>query len=529
LQCGNGQCVDLCQEAEESDSYIGCEYWAVDLDNAIEVIGPEDPTFGGCTPAPFGPGGNLLTGLQVCSDGATTEGLCDPGGVCPTAGFTCQTMNVCGFDAQHSAFAIVVSNPQSFPVNVTITNRAGVTKQASVAAGQVHKIFPQQLGFADQSIDGSGISARAYKVSSDAPIVAYQFNPLDNEDVFSNDGSLLIPRSTFDSKYYALTWPTLNRRRVAGGGFPPQASTNDYNGYTSIVAWQDNTQVRVTPAGNVRPGPGFTAIPAGATRTFTLNAFDVLNLEADNTDAAPEQDLTGTVVEAVDGTATFGVFAGHEAIVIQNTASSCCADHIEEMMFPASTWGDAYAIARSADRGQNEPDLLRIMAQADGTTVTITPPPNGNCPTLNAGQHCDVKISGDHMITSNHPILVGHFLLSVIDSMTGAGSGDPAMALAVPVEQFRATYTFLVPSEYDSQYVSIVAGTDVAVTLDGANVTSQLSSFGGGAYKAGRITVQPGQHEIACPGGCGIEVYGYSSAVSYLFAGGLDLKQIVVD
>ncbi len=28
---------------------------------------------------------------------------------------------------------------------------------------------------------------------------------------------------------------------------------------------------------------------------------------------------------------------------------------------------------------------------------------------------------------------------------------------------------------------------------------------------------------------CGLEVYGYSSAVSYFFAGGLDLEQIVID
>jgi len=32
-----------------------------------------------------------------------------------------------------------------------------------------------------------------------------------------------------------------------------------------------------------------------------------------------------------------------------------------------------------------------------------------------------------------------------------------------------------------------------------------------------------------CPDSCGIEVYGYSEAVSYLFAGGLDLEQIVID
>ena len=54
-------------------------------------------------------------------------------------------------------------------------------------------LFPQQLGLADQSLDYSGIETKAYKLVSSAPIVAYQFNPLDNVGVFSNDASLLIP------------------------------------------------------------------------------------------------------------------------------------------------------------------------------------------------------------------------------------------------------------------------------------------------------------------------------------------------
>ena len=31
----NGACVDACNDAAASRSYIACEYWAVDLDNAV--------------------------------------------------------------------------------------------------------------------------------------------------------------------------------------------------------------------------------------------------------------------------------------------------------------------------------------------------------------------------------------------------------------------------------------------------------------------------------------------------------------
>jgi hypothetical protein len=68
-----------------------------------------------------------------------------------------------------------------------------------------------------------------------------------------------------------------------------------------------------------------------------------------------------------------------------------------------------------------------------------------------------------------------------------------------------------------------------AVTLDGVNISTELTPMGSNGRSAGRIAVQPGQHKLACPGGCGLEVYGYSEAVSYFFAGGLDLEQIVID
>src|SRR5207244_7767252 len=99
-------------------------------------------------------------------------------------------------------------------VNVTVTAANGATIMQSVAAGQVQAILPQAppASIPDQSLDGTGKARKAYKVTSDLPIVAYQFNPLDNVDVFSNDASLLIPRTAFDVEYYAFSWPTGGRR-----------------------------------------------------------------------------------------------------------------------------------------------------------------------------------------------------------------------------------------------------------------------------------------------------------------------------
>ncbi|MFT3693436.1 MAG: IgGFc-binding protein [Kofleriaceae bacterium] len=512
LTCEAGTCVDACADAAMAKSYIGCEYWAVDLDNALEVEDLASNT------SPFGCStfytGSVQKTMMVCSNGSATAGSCDPGATPCPSGYTCQSAAVCVLDAEHSPFAIVVSNPNTEAVNVTITSSGGQMITQSVAAGAVAAIKPQaNNAIPDLSMDGSEQIKNAYQITSNLPIVAYQFNPLDNVNVFSNDASLLIPRTSFDVDYYALSWPTLDRR----SGTP---SAQNYNGYIAIVASDDDTEITVTTTTGTQVGAMLASIAANTPTNFTLNKYDVLELEAQS------GDLSGSHIVATNGK-TFGMFGGHEAAVFGETGSECCADHLEEMLFPSSTWGKNFAIARSQKR-TSEPDYLRIMAQTAGTAVTFTPAPSatvsGNCANLGPGQFCDVKIQGDTEIASNNPILVGHYIESTITG-TG-GTGDPSMAIAVPVEQFRSTYTVLVPQAYDKNYFSIAASGQVLV--DGQPITTAAFP-GGGTHQGARVTVNPGQHTINCQDTCSVLVYGYSDAVSYMFAGGLDLKQIVIE
>ncbi len=525
--CVDGYCVDACADAATSKSYLGCEYWAVDLDNAVEVLGLSN---GACTQ------GVPLT-MNVCytmMGGGIVAGQCDPQGdgmaphTCPGS-TTCQSRLVCARDAQHGPFAVVVSNPHARDVTVTVTGPGGEQIVRVVAAGQVIPIL-MQAGNAipDQSMDGSGKARRAYRIVADLPIVAYQFNPLDNSDVFSNDASLLIPRTTFDADYTVMSWPTLDRR----------PSRHPYYGYLAVVAWQDGTEVRIVPTADVKPSQSQAAIAAGATATFTLNAFEVLQLQAAPGAAA---DLTGTRITSPNGK-SFGVFGGHEATSFGETAAPDnmhpngpgFADHLEEMMFPNATWGVRFAITRSEKR-TNEPDYVRILAQKAGTSVTFTPPPAarvaGNCDALAPGQFCDVKIQGDTELVATEAILVGHYLQSSTwwnnAENNYIGTGDPSMALAVPVEQFRKDYTILVPAQYQQNYVSIAAMATGGVAIDGTPVS--LTPYpGGGTHRAARVPLAAGQHKVTCADGCGITVYGYSDGVSYMFAGGLDLKPIII-
>jgi hypothetical protein len=500
-QCDAGRCGNLCSDAAALRSYIGCDYWAVDLHNLRQIVGGS----AGCS--------EEVMSLPACVDHMgpvvyTLAGLCDNGDCSASPGYACETLDVCVLDAQGSPFAIVVANPSlTGSAMVTITDPAGVVATISVPPGQIETIFPQSMGMADQSISWSGLESHAYHVVSSRPIVAYQFNPLDNVGVFSNDASLLLPAHTFDTKYYALIWPTATRRPTA----------EDWNGYVTLVASSaGTTNVSVTTTAGIRAGTGVPSMAAGATQAFAMQQGQTLTLEA-----VAGGDLSGTLIQSLDN--PFGVFVGHVGTLINPDAPDCCADHLEDQLFPTSTWGKAFAISRSLPRG-TLPDRLRIMAQNPGTTVTLNPA--GGCANpLGPGEFCQVDITGDIEISANEPILVAQYLMS----SGGGASGDPAIAFAVPSEQFRTEYDLLVPAEYETSFFGIVTTAAGTVTLDGNDVTAQLNAFGSGGWKGGRVTVVQGRHRIECPGGCGVLVGGYDDDVSYLFAGGLDLEQIVVD
>jgi hypothetical protein len=113
----------------------------------------------------------------------------------------------------------------------------------------------------------------------------------------------------------------------------------------------------------------------------------------------------------------------------------------------------------------------------------------------------------------------------------GGNAGDPDMALAVPVEQFRASYLFHAPTNYNANHIDITAPMGATVTLDGTP-HSDFTAIGATGFGLKRIQLtngpaNDGNHAIAGDATFGITVYGYGDFTSYWYAGGLDLTDIV--
>lgn len=526
LELTGAPCESLCSVNIKFNSYIGCDYWGVDLDNA------------------FVPGGNRQ-------------------------GF---------YDAQGAQYAIVVANPPASPLPAIVevwVREGGVEMKVpyllepSSIKGQptqvpvpTEPLLPGQLRvfrLPARSVDGTIQASLAFRVTASVPVIAYQFNPLENEDVFSNDASLLLPASLLGREYFVMTreqtFDTLRSTLTVAAVLP---------GTTTV-------SVRVsapTLPGRVYPdAPDEQPIPhmeTGETRIFKLQQYDILNIETDR----PGADLTGSLILSDQRVAVFG---GSEAANAPNTArcvgidpiskkgvceydgkttcrtlsdcvaagfNTCCADHLEQQLYPVKVWGSSYVATKSWDRNK-ESDIWRIMAGANNTVVRLKPPQPGiEIPILNRGEWFEFESRQHFEIDSvgKKPILVGQFLAAqdapepnVSGAQSGdAGTGDPAFMLAIPIEQYRRDLVIFTPAEYANNYVNITTRTGAQVTLDGEQIPPGFFEvIGTGTYSVYRTRInEPGAHTITSSEPAGVIVYGYDNFVSYGYTGGLDLSEI---
>jgi hypothetical protein len=529
--CAVGACVSPCSGDIKFKSNSGCDYWAVDMDNHPQ--------------------------------------------------------------AQASPFAVIVSNLSATNSIVTITVKddpatsPSQVGKADVAPGDLHVFeLPRR------EPNGPKIGWNAFRIQSTAPIIAYQFNPLDNVDVFSNDASLLIPANTYSNEYIVIsrrqflgqievpagqTCATFCKTQ-AGGVCQTQASeticTAPYRGEITIAAPQVATKVVVTPRSRTLAGGGLVAMNSGAAYEYTLEPYQVLNIKSDQ-DAG---DLTGTVITSDKPVA---VFSGHEAAV---TSTLCCADHLEQQMFPTRTWGRSYLATKSFARGV-ESDYWRFIGAEDGTTLTFEPASVSAPRTIGRGEWVEIVTKADFRVSSDKPFALAQYLASSQeilktqefapckvdqDCHPGHGCvqvtlsekvcfspqcavegkaegcpgghtctcfavgqcycqpvGDPALISIAPTEQFRKDYVFLSPNKYQDDFINIVAPDGASVTLDNVTVPAgNFEAIGSTGFRVARLKVNDGVHRLNATLPVGVVAYGYDRDVSYGYTAGLNLSDL---
>ncbi|MGD0528801.1 MAG: IgGFc-binding protein [Polyangiaceae bacterium] len=453
-------------------------------------------------------------------------------------------------------YAVVVANGQTTPAMVTVTGGGTAIAPVTVAPGQLQTIYlPWVPALKGVDADSCGDSVAlpgsvlqtggAYHLVSSIPVTVYQFNAIEyvgmggpaNKDwsqcpgstmacsdtgtpigcySFSNDASLLLPSTAMTGNYRVLGQPTWASQMVGA--------------YVAITATADNTTVTTTVSknGSIIAGTGVTATAAGGMLTLMMNAGDVAELVGPTTAGS---DLSGSLIHANN---PIQVITGLPCVEVPDQALAC--DHVEESNFPAETFGKNYVVAQpTGPRANAVGHLVRIYGNVDGTTLTYTPGTPGTCPTMvNAGDVVDCGVvNEDFEVTGTNAFAVGVFSqgASVVDPTTAAPNqqGDPDQSLAIPVEQYRAKYVFLAPSDYEENYAVVIEPAGTTITLDGMPATGTATPIGSSGYSVLRLTLSAGQagaHVLTATNQVGLQVMGYGSYTSYTYPGGLDLAPI---
>jgi hypothetical protein len=530
--CRRGICTQLCEEAAKNKSNVGCEYWPVDLDNAVL------------------PDGNAA--LQQ--------------------------------------FAVIISNPQpDIAAKVTFEediSRVGeppsvrvlATASVGVRHLEVFKLGPKEVDGSTLDNPNGGthtaLTRNAFRLRSDVPIIAYQFNPLENVNVRSNDATVLLPTAALSSSgksYVVASWP----QTIARSDDPATNYGLDLRAFLTFVGTAPDTKIRLKTTARIVPGGPFpNGVPKGTEVEATLQPFEVLNLETGDFNA----DFTGSVVHS---SSPVVVYTGSEASdapfygVLAERA--CCADHLESQVTPLRAVGKSYVLGRMPNRSRAisaaggaqaafaEPELYRVVAASVGpTTVTTSLPAPWNSFVLDGeGQNVTIPAMQDFTLVASNPVLVADVQVSQeaagISIQNGLPGGDPSLLLVPPTEQWRSDYVLLTPDKYAFDFLVITAPFGATVFLDGLPIDGKICEVAPGdgldaqtrkaknppftVYRCqlsfpiidplatAPDNVKPGKqndgvHRVQSDYPVGVLVYGFDYRVSYAYAGGTELLDI---
>jgi hypothetical protein len=452
--------------------------------------------------------------------------------------------------ADASPYAVVVSNPQ-LEQSAHITLWDGGANEIYTAT-----IEPGQLDVVDVACDSGclvpphevqnqGLSRSAgFRLTSDVPVLAYQWNPYGVE-IVNTDASLLIPVASLGNAYIGAAW-----------GYGSEDYTGQYRSQLTLVATEDGTQVSFIPSTDL-PELGDAGPFAAKEETddVALDAADVLALSPSLWNA----DLTGTVIRSNHPIAVFG---GHSCALVPTSDYLAC-DHIEEQLIPLTAWGNNAVLARYAPRENclyEDLAVWRVIAGADDMYVRFDPPAP-----LPAGSEYYFEKQGDvleFMAPSDYyaegvfsnpedpahpeaPFFAYQMMTSAeypscpVDGPDSGKEGDPMMLLAAPAGQYLDRYVFNTDNVFDFDYDYIIVvrsvGTQVVLDCVGLIPDSEFIGVGFSDWEVARIFIDnmagttgcaDGLHLLSASAPVGLSVVGTARATSYGYLGGIGVESI---
>jgi hypothetical protein len=495
LVCAAGECQDIsqqCADAINEKSYIGCEYYGVTLANG------------------------------VLSD--------------------------------NFGYAVAVANHGGTDANVHVTDGAAISNDYTVPGGEMIVIedLPWNLDlkepgtFAMADWATRKVSNGTYHITSDRPVTAYQFSALHYTDgiafSYTNDASLLLPSHIYLDEYIVMSRPTLK----VEDSFSQLG--NDPGLFAIVGDVEEPITVEITLAGytvasDSTSNENYSAMSPGEHIETTIQPFEVLQVltqsESGCTGSQPcggsiyfccdtpdAYDLTGTVIRVLEGPNP-AVFGGTECSFVPWNKWAC--DHLEQQMFPVETWGQRYLCAHNITQAPGEPTVWRVMSGSQSNEISFNPSSVHPNVTLNKGDYVEFESQADFEVQGTGRVSVAGFMVgqNYTSDTAPPPRGDPAMSMAVPVEQYRTDYTFLAPTSYEVNYLTVIHEIGAYPSLDGTSLSGWGTTMDiTNTHAKTELEIEGGIHYIDSDTPFAIMVYGVGSYTSYMYPGGLDLGKV---
>jgi hypothetical protein len=503
--CDGTGCSEACFAAQQHESTIGCEYYAINPDSI-------DNGLGGCFATFVANTWTTPVAIEVDRDGT----VFDPSTFARLpqgSGQSLQYKPLAGGDVLQ-------------PGEVAILFLAHTDQQGSDGVACPKGIAPAITQF-DPAVHGTGLG-HAFHITSSAPVVAYQIFPYGGGPSAITAASLLLPTAPHANNF------------VAVAGYEHSDMSNG-NPSLTIVATQNGTNVTINPTRPIKAGNGVLGSSVNVPTTYTLSAGQLLQF-------TQQDPLTGSIIQSDHPIAVWG---GSTCMNIDVGDVYC--DVGSQQLPPIRTLGSEYVAVRYRKRYDNGPEETvpwRFVGVVDGTTLTFDPPQPKAPATLDRGQLALLWVPGPFVVRSQdaaHPFyLAGHMTSS--HSIYAGGSaerGDPEFVNVVPAKQFLPSYTFFTDPTYPETNLVVVRNGTSDVKLDCAGTLSGWQSIGNSSYQFTRIDLvrhnfQPqngcdnGRHVMSSASPFSLTIWGWGSEetptftknVSYAYPAGASISPI---
>jgi IgGFc binding protein len=290
-------------------------------------------------------------------------------------------------------------------------------------------------------------TAETFRIKTSLPVVAYEVWPYTQNDIDVGNVVALRAVPSWTTSYVDIG--TYLPGCDAGGADLPTGNT-----WAAAAASLAGTIVSMPSAQNGVIGA-------------TLAANELLNV-------ARCDEFIGQSVAANN---VFALWAGTAGVQVPpyDYVPTSNAPFLEVPQVPE--WGHTYAFGPPDSRvsGVSERTFLRLIAAADGTTLTFSPTMPSGAPTaLNKGQMGTFYATSPFVVSSQdatHPFFVTAYMVDPrdFDVDGGAEEGSNAMHIIPAVEAWGTRYDLFLPFNYPATEVVVIRPTN------GPDVTSDCA------------------------------------------------------